>query len=64
MTRAKIPKTKIFGGKRYSIIGTTDFVKSSKSGANRLAEAYRDQGYNARVVRIDGKNYIYLRERK
>lgn len=61
----KIPKTKIFNGKKYTIYKSGQAVNISKQPQimNTRLIRYQDR-VDARVVKINGKYVIYTRKRK
>ncbi len=62
---AKIPKTQVFSGKRYTL--KDSFV--SKDTAQTLKARYKKQGYLVRIVQEGGvmhflkRYHIYIRKR-
>ena len=61
----KIPKTKIFNGKKYTIHKSGQAVNISKQPQtmNTRLIRYQDR-VDARVAKINGKYVIYTRKRK
>ena len=61
----KIPKSKIFNGKRYTIHKGGQAVNISKQPQTMNARLIRYQdGEDARVANINGKYVIYTRKRR
>lgn len=60
----KIPKSKVFNGKRYTIHKSGQAVNISKQPQTMNARLIRYQdGVDARVVKVNGKYVIYTRKR-
>ena len=60
------PKTRVFGGKRYQIVGTgTGQVSKNKRSSEEWAAFNRKvNNLNVRVVKVDGGYAIYTRKGK
>ena len=54
MAKMAYKKFRLFDGKRY----TAEDVETSKQVASRLAEGYRNKGWNARVIISQDKKYF------
>jgi len=55
---AKVPKTQVFAGKRYTL--KDSFV--SKDTAERLKSRYKNKGYLVRIVQLLKRYHIYIRK--
>ena len=57
----KTPLSKTIDGKRYGL----GRQRKLKRSANNVAESYRREGYNARIVKLPNKTYgIYVRKKQ
>jgi len=62
--KSKIPKTKMFGGKRYQLWGDGAPERSKKKVMDWLNFQRRVNNYNGRAVRVDGGYVPYMRKKR
>lgn len=60
-TKKKVPWTKTIDGKRYDL----GRIRKTKKSAYNVAESYRNEGYNARVVSGFKEGHgVFVRKRR
>jgi len=62
--KSKIPKTRMFGGKRYQLWGDGTPERSKKKMMEWADFQRQVNNYNARIVRIDGGYVPYMRKKR